>query len=415
MEFEINNSFVGTMFKETLAGGTYTQSFIPVPGSHGVENVAVDGNRNLFVNDGWDGGIVYEMSPANGGNATYTTTEISGSGGAIAIDANNDVYIAGYPGNISKLTPNGSGYTASYIPTNATNTPYGYFLAAGLAVDSNGNIYFTDLYTYSLIEEAKSGGNFGLLDVGYSSYPVSLFFTFDTAGAHSRLTFGEHAGHGFRSTSTDAGTGSCYSGSSYSAGEFCEIDVNFAPTAAGVRSGAAELLDVNGNPFAAGYVQGTGVAPLVNFGPGTSIVENIVSDGSAVAVDATGNLYTVAQGSTTAFKDTPGAGPSGWTEIPVGSGLGSATGIAIDGGGNLYIADQANREIVMEALTSTGYSQSVIANQSNGLSEPTGVAVDESGNVYVSDLGTNGVYMETPAAVWLRSKCDSHQRPEPAQ
>jgi streptogramin lyase len=390
---EVNNSFVGTLFKETLSGGTYTQSFIPVPGSHGVFSVAVDGNGNLFLDDGWDG-IVFEQSPVNGGG--YKTTELYDGAAAIAVDGNNDVYIASYPGNIEKLTPSGSSYTTSYISTNATNTPYGYFDAGGLAVDMNGNIYFTDLYTYSLIEEAITSGNFGLVSVNISSNPVSMFFTFDTAGTLGSTSVSTQGAASL--DFSDAGTGDCYATQSFGVGDSCWIDVTFTPVAAGVRSGAAELLDGNGNPFATGYVQGTGVAPLVNFGPGTPIIENILSDGFAVAVDTTGTLYTVTPGSSTAFKDTPGGGPSGWNETPIGSGLGSATGIAIDGGGNLYIADQTNREIVKETLTSTGYSQSVIANQSNGLNEAAGVAVDESGNVYVSDLGTNSVLKETPSA-----------------
>jgi len=396
---EINNSFVGTLFKETLSGGAYTQSFIPVPGTHGVDTVAADGNGNLFVNDGWDGGLVYEMQPV--GNDLYTTTEIeSRGGGALAVDANNNLYIAGYPGSIDELTPHVSGFTTtfttSYIPTNATNTPYGYFLAAGLAVDANGNIYFTDLYTYSLIEEAKAGGNFGPLYVGGTSYPVSLFFTVDTTGflGSTSVTTEGAAALDF----TDAGTGGCPGGQTIYAGNYCEIDVTLTPIAAGIRLGAAELLDGNGNPFAVGYVQGTGVAPLVNFSPGTPVSENILSHGSAVAVDATGALYTVAPGSSTAFKDTPAGGPSNWSEVPIGSGLSSATGIAIDGGGNLFIADQANREIVKETLTSTGYSQTVIADHSNGLNRPTGIAMDESGNVYVSDTGANAVYIETSSA-----------------
>ena len=89
----------------------------------------MDGNGNLFVNDGWDGGQIYELSPV--GNNLYTTTEFLSQGGAIAIDGNNDIYIANYPGSIVKLTPNGGTYTESEIPTNATNTPYGYFDAAG--------------------------------------------------------------------------------------------------------------------------------------------------------------------------------------------------------------------------------------------------------------------------------------------
>ena len=91
-------------------------------------------------------------------------------------------------------------------------------------------------------------------------------------------------------------------------------------------------------------------------------------------------------------------GAGNWTETQVGGELGSATGIAIDGAGDLYIADQANREIVKETFTLNGYLQSVIASQSNGLNGPTGVAVDESGNVYVTDPGvSNGVFKETPS------------------
>jgi sugar lactone lactonase YvrE len=394
---EVNNSFVGTMFKEALSGGTYTQTFIPVPGTHGVDTVAVDGNGNLFVNDGWDGGQVYMLQPI--GNSLYTSTEILANGGALAVDANNNLFVAGYM-NIYELTPHGSGltttFTTSYIPMNGTNTPYGYFGPAGVAVDANGNIYFTDIYTYELVEEAKASGNFGAISVGISSYPVSLFFTADTTGFLGSTSVSTEGAAAL--DFTDAGTGGCYGGTSLYPGNFCQIDVTFTPTAAGVRSGAAELLDSSGNPFAAGYVQGTGIAPLVSFSPGTAINENILSHGSAVAVDAQGNLFTVAAGSSTAFKDAPGGGPSSWSEAPIGSGLGSATGIAIDGGGNLYIADQSNREIVKETLTSTGYTQSVITNHSNGLNQPAGIAVDESGTLYVSDTGANAVRVEAPSA-----------------
>jgi len=391
---EINNSFIGTMFKETLSGGTYTQSFIPVPGTHGVSNVEVDGKGNLFVNDGWDGGQIYELSPV--GDNLYTTTEFLSSGGAITIDGNNNIYLAPYQGNIYELSPNGSGYTTTNtIPTNpnAIATPYGYFGPTGIVVDANGNVYFTDIYTNSLIEESLTSGNFGSLDVGYSSYPVSLFFTFDSFGYMQSTSVSTQGSASPLLDFSDAGTGDCYP-ASYGVGYTCEIDVTFTPSAAGVRTGAAELIDSNGNTIATGYVQGTGVAPLVNFSPGTTISEHIASNGSAVAVDALANLYTAAPGRSTAFIDSP-AGGSSWSEVPVGSGLGSATGIAIDGGGDLYIADQTDKQIVKETLSTNGYSQSVIADSANGLHEPTGVAVDASGNVFVTDVGTNSVLKES--------------------
>ena len=54
-------------------------------------------------------------------------------------------------------------------------------------------------------------------------------------------------------------------------------------------------------------------------------------------------------------------------------------GIAIDAGGNLYVADNLNRDVRM--ITPEG----VVSTLAQGLLEPTGVAVDTAGNVYVTD------------------------------
>ena len=68
-------------------------------------------------------------------------------------------------------------------------------------------------------------------------------------------------------------------------------------------------------------------------------------------------------------------------------------GVAVDGSGNVYVADQSNRLIrkitpggVVTTLAGSGSSGSV--NSSAGdpsFNNPYGVAVDGSGNVYVAD------------------------------
>ena len=118
------------------------------------------------------------------------------------------------------IRPSGGGYTTTSIPTNPTQSPYGYFGPTGLAVDANGNIYFTDIYTYSLIEESMSSGNFGLVDVGYSSYPVSLFFTFDSFGYMQSTTVSTQGSSSPLLDFSDAGTGDCYP-ASYGVGYTC--------------------------------------------------------------------------------------------------------------------------------------------------------------------------------------------------
>ena len=83
-----------------------------------------------------------------------------------------------------------------------------------MAVDQNGNIYFTDLYTYSLIEESLTSGNFGSVSVGYSSYPVSMFFTFDTSGFMQSAAVSTQGAAAL--DFTDAGTGDLLSGKLWS-------------------------------------------------------------------------------------------------------------------------------------------------------------------------------------------------------
>ena len=71
----------------------------------------------------------------------------------------------------------------------------------------------------------------------------------------------------------------------------------------------------------------------------------------------------------------------------VSSGLNLPYGVAVDGAGNLYIADSANNAIKKWTLTNHVLTTLV----SSGLNNPNSVAVDGSGNVYVADTGNNAI------------------------
>jgi hypothetical protein len=90
----------------------------------------------------------------------------------------------------------------------------------------------------------------------------------------------------------DAGTGTCKANTAYIYGSICTVNVIFTPKFAGTRHGAAVLNDGNGNVIAAGYVQGTGVGPQVNFLPGaqSTIPASGLSYTGQVAVDGSGSL-----------------------------------------------------------------------------------------------------------------------------
>ncbi len=383
---------------ETPSAGSYVQSQIPLTNTKQPFGVAVDSNLNVYIT-GMDFnylGHVWKLTPSIVGYSQVSLATNPSGFGELAVDGAGDIYIAnGSYSDILVFTPSAGGfYSSATLPQEQFY--FGVLYTHSVAVDVAGNVFFTDYFNQLLVEYSRAGGNAGPFpaNAGYpSQYPISEFFTIDTAstlGTEGVISGG--AGTPSRDF-YDAGTGSC-EGGIWSTGDVCSVDVYFQPTAVGDRYGAAVLLDGSGDTIATGYARGIGRGPLANFSPGTDVNENVASNGSAVAADISGNLYTVAPGRSTAFKDAP-AGGSNWNEVPVGSGLGSATGIAIDGGGNLYIADQANRQIVKETLSTNGYSQSVIAGSANGLKAPAAVAVDASGNVYVADPGSNAVLKET--------------------
>src|SRR5579885_3242520 len=114
-----------------------------------------------------------------------------------------------------------------------------------------------------------------------------------------------------------------------------------------------------------------------------------------LALDAAGNLYiSEFQGHRVRRVSTDGtirtvagngaAGFSGDGGLAVTAQLAYPAGLAVDGLGNLYIADSQNRRV--RKVTATGFITTVLANDAAGPT-PTALAADASGNVYVGDQG----------------------------
>jgi sugar lactone lactonase YvrE len=76
-------------------------------------------------------------------------------------------------------------------------------------------------------------------------------------------------------------------------------------------------------------------------------------------------------------------------QTTLGSGFNSPYNVALDGSGNVFVADYGNG-LVKEILAAGGYM--TVKTVGSGFSQPSGVAVDGSGNVFVADPGNNGVY-----------------------
>ena len=131
---------------------------------------------------------------------------------------------------------------------------------------------------------------------------------------------------------------------------------------------------------------------------------------SAVAVDAAGNLYIadkynnrirkVSGGIITTIAGNGTAGYSGDGGPATSASLYSPSGVAVDLGGNLYIADLMNSRI---RKVSGGFIATVAGNGNFGFSgdggpatsaslfDPSAVAVDAAGNLYIADSGNSRI------------------------
>jgi len=262
----------------------------------------------------------------------------------------------------------------------------------GVAVDAAGNLYIAE----------EEGGR--IRKVTASSRDIST-----VAGGGTLLSFGSASEP---ATSVElyqpAGIAVDASGNLYIAAPGEELV--FKVTAS---TGAISTVAGGGPPIT------TVGAPIGDGGPATSAT---LSTPSAIAVDASGNIYIADTGSNRIRKVTistgnistvAGNGPNGSYGGYSGDG-GAATssalyfpqGVALDSAGNIYIADTKNNRIRKVAITGTistvagggsGCSQQTntlgdgCPATSAELNSPMGVTVDSTGNIFISDYGSERV------------------------
>jgi sugar lactone lactonase YvrE len=142
----------------------------------------------------------------------------------------------------------------------------------------------------------------------------------------------------------------------------------------------------------------------------------------AIAVDRAGNIYVADSADDTIRKVTPEgvvttlaglADVSGTRDGKAGAArfgnmFGGPSGVAVDGAGNVYVADTGNqtiRKVTPTGVVTTlaGVAGSEGTNDGVGtlarFDDPEGVAVDISGNVYVADFRNHTIRKVTPSGV----------------
>ena len=296
------------------------------------------------------------------------------SGNVYVADTNNDT--------IRKITAGGgvttlAGLAGTSGSTDGTGSNARFNLPAGLTVDGSGNIYVADTYNHTIRKVASTGAVTTLAGLAGSDGST------DGPGSSARFSYPSDV-------TVD------------SAGNVYVADTNNSTirkiTPAGAVSTLAGLAGISG--------LSNGMGDAARF-----------SSPEGIAVDGSGNLYVADTNNDMIRKITPDgtvttlaglAGTSGG-----GDGIGSVarfqypSDLTVDSAGNLYVADTDNhtiRKITPAGLVGTVAGLAGSSGSSDGIGStarlfyPTGVAVDGSGNVYVADTNNHTIRMGAPTA-----------------
>jgi len=202
----------------------------------------------------------------------------------------------------------------------------------------------------------------------------------------------------------------------------CTLPITFTPTKPGQRWFPLVVTDSAANRYSFG-LEGVGVGSALAFTPG--IITTVAGNGSpgyngdggaatsanlwepaSVAVDGAGNLCIAdkannrirkvdASGNIVTVAGGAGAGYNGDNIAATSAELDQPFDVAVDGAGNLYIADYSNQRIrkvnpggIITTVAGTGtasYNGDNISAASASLWGPHGVALDSAGNLYIAD------------------------------
>lgn len=356
--------------------------------------VATDSSGNVYVADSGNytirqitsAGVVTTLAGSAGlsgsTDGTGTAARFS-SASKVATDSSGNVYV-GDSFTVRKIMSGGvvttlAGMAAAIGSDDGMAAAAKFSSPSGVATDSNGNIYIGDhqismsmgspVYTQYLRKISPSGVVMTLASFGGASGPG--------------------AGRNPIGLATDN------SANIYVANLDRHIIQKFTP------GGSTTILA--GSFGATGSVDGTGAAARFN-------------RPSGVVTDSSGNVYVADCGNYTIRKVTPAgvvttlAGSAGMSGLVDGTGaaarFGNPSGVAIDSSGNVYVADYA----AIRKVTPTGVVTTLAGGGgSSGSADGTGsaaqfdgaygIAVDSGGNVYVADTRNHTIRKITPAGV----------------
>jgi trimeric autotransporter adhesin len=336
-------------------GGPATSAVLDQP-----SGVAVDSAGNIYIADTGDDLVRVVNTQA----ATITIANV-------AIHAGDIETVAGNVNNIGCLASGDGGQATSACIQDP----------AGIALDSAGDIFFSNEST--TVREVKTSGVISTV----AGINGSSGYTGDTGLATAAKLSGPYG------IAVDA-TGNLFIADSG-------------------NNVIREVTKSNGDINTVAGLKGVGTAGFS--GDGGAAISAELNEARSVAVDSSDNVFIadlsnnrVRKVTNTAGTVNPVAGNistiagNGWEDysgdgvLATGTDLSLPTGVAVDGSGNIFIADQ-NNEAIREVTASTGIITTVAGTgainytgdgapaTSATFCDPQNVALDQLGNIYVAD------------------------------
>jgi hypothetical protein len=354
--------------------------------------------------------LMTRQSPAQSSYTPYVFTTLAGMAGSpgnadgtgsdaqfdhpvgVAVDNAGTIYVADtYNNTVRSITPAGVVTTLAGLSedTNSVGFPVGgyadgtgsaarFSFPYGVAVDTDGNVYVADGNNNAIRKVSAAGEVTTLAGLAGSSG--------STDGTGTAARFSSPFGVTVDST-----------GNVYVADGGNNTIRKVTPT--GVVTTLA------GQPGSSGSNDGLGSAARFNF-PASVAVDSAGTVYVADQYNQTIRKVTPAGGVTTL------AGLAGVPGSTDGTGtaarFNSPTGVGVDGAGNVYVADHSGntiRKVTPEGIVSTLAGLAGNFGSADGtagaalFNNPAGVAVDGAGNLYVADTGNDTIRQGSPALV----------------
>ena len=412
----------------TFSGGAWTVSSSPLfswygttsacAGNtveyHGPAGIAVDGSSNVYISfsndDLGQGGCVLEWTNSGG----YATPSSS----IADLDGKSPSGLAFYSNGVTNYLYYANGTDVYQYNLSVPAVPSDVLTvgtAVGVAVDNSGNVYAVGSGSTSVVDSSGTIGNAlgtpaavavtprgdrvyvanstssipaiyldGRLDSVNLGSNQKYSFYFSITGASTTLNAPSVLTQGQASLDfTDVADGSCdLTTGPYGVGtNSCYVDVEFKPTAPGLRTGALVLTGSNQNSLTV-PVSGIGVGPVIAVAPGAQ---------TPVASTGTGPA-AIATGATSSAYDVYWVTPAGYiyknaaTSVRDLSGTiaGAAAGLAVGGDGTLYVLDNAVTSTVWALALpyATATPVDVGVDYAGAVSS---LAIDQYGNLFIGE------------------------------